>query len=150
MFTEVSAMKRFWKWVPFVFACLLLLLSLSASAATAPAAKAKPLKLRTLVSEKGTIHAFVQDGNVIAWVGRGSKVHVRSLTARAGAIVGTAGRAGPGLAMHLALAGSRVSWVTLPTKGSGPFEASLMTAVPWNLSDGDRFVHQVQCSYSRW
>ena len=64
-------MKPLMKWALILAVPLLLVLSLSAGAATAPAAKAKPIKPRTLVTEKGLIHGFAQDGNAIAWIGRG-------------------------------------------------------------------------------
>lgn len=126
-------MKRLFNWGVLV-AVSLLLLALSASAGTGPAAgKAKPVKPQTLVVENGLIRAFAQDGNVIGWVGRGYLVHVRSLTARASAIVGRTGTpvSGAQWKPSLAFAGSRALWNTFP-RGGNSLESELVTAAPWD------------------
>ena len=99
-------MKRFFRWGA-LLAAPLLLLALSASTGTKPAAgKANQVKPHTLVVENGLIHAFAQDESTIAWVDRGYKVHVRSLTVRASAIVGRTGTPVQRVAMD-AVAGPR-------------------------------------------
>jgi hypothetical protein len=126
MSTEVSAMKRFWKWAPFAAASLLLLLSLSASAATAPVVKAKSTKPKTLVSEKGLIRAFAQDAEAIAWIGPSYKVHVRTFLIGASAVVGSATPAAGTPKPALALAGTRALWTVFA--GGNSMEIGLWTS----------------------
>ena len=126
-------MKRFFRWGA-LLAAPLLLLALSASTGTKPAAgKANQVKPRTLVVENGLIHAFAQDESTIAWVDRGYKVHVRSLTVRASAIVGRTGTpvSGSRWTPSLALAGSSALWNTFP-RGGNSLESQLETAAPWD------------------
>ena len=121
-------MKRLFNWGVLV-AVPLLLLALSASAGAGPAAgKAKPVRPQTLVVENGLIRAFAQDANVIAWSGRGYKVHVRSLSARMSSIVGSAAPpAGAGVTTPaLALAGTRALWTKF--EGGNSLENSLWTS----------------------
>jgi hypothetical protein len=119
-------MRRFPRWV--VLVAIPLLLSFSAGAATSKTTlKPKPRKLQTLVIDKARIHAFAQDAGSIAWVGRGYKVHVRSLRTKASAVVGSA--ASPHYASarpELALAGTDALWTQL-AGGNAP-ETSLWTS----------------------
>ena len=112
----------------------LLVLSLSAGAEIAPAAKAKPIKPRTLVTEKGLIHGFAQDGNAIAWIGGRWTVYVRRLGAQKTWAVGKADEsdyAVPGsvITLPLALAGTRVLWAGF-SFGAGTSYTDLSWAAP--------------------
>ena len=70
---------------------------------------------------------------MIGWVGRGYIVHVRSLTARASAIVGRTGTpvSGAQWKPSLAFAGSSALWNTFP-RGGNSLESELVTAAPWD------------------
>ena len=94
------------------FAVPLLLLALSAGAGTGSPAPAKPAKTKTLVVEKGLIHAFAQDGSAIAWIGHEYAVHVRRLTAQHGSVVGNANDGYTHMPWPLALAGTQALWTS--------------------------------------
>jgi len=93
---------------------VLLLLTLSSAVGTAPAAKATAITPRTLVVDKGPIHAFAQDANAMAWIDAGYGVHVRRLAAKRGSIVGNALEYGgyKHRGWPLALAGTRALWTS--------------------------------------
>ena len=113
-------MKPLIRWALFL-AVPLLLLGVSASAATAPAAKAKPITPHTLVTTKGLMHGFAQEGNEIAWisgqVGKKWTGYVRGVNGRTVTPVGKADmvdydQPGHVITLPLALAGKRVLWTT--------------------------------------
>lgn len=108
-------------------AALLLVLAVSAAAApTAPARLVKQPKIRTLVAESGSIRAFAQDTNSLAWIGKDYRVHVRSLSIGRSAIVGSAAPPGGGPPPSLALAGTRALWTKF--EGGNAPETSLWSA----------------------
>ena len=125
-------MKPLMKWA-LLAVPLLVVLSLSAGAGVAPAAKAKPVKPRTLVTEKGLIHGFAQDGNAIAWIGRSWRVHVHRLGARSAWDLGKVDQSNPVpgsvITRPLALAGTRVLWSTI-SGGAGTLYTDVASGVP--------------------
>jgi hypothetical protein len=131
-------MKRLTKWALFLAVPLLLVLSLSAGAGIAPAAKAKPVKPRTLVTAKGLIHGFAQDGKAIAWLAGPFQhpwsVYVRGPNARKTWVVGKADESAyeiPGrvITLPMALAGTRALWTTF-TGGAGWVYTDVATGAP--------------------
>jgi hypothetical protein len=104
------AMKRLVTGMPLVGVLLLLLFSFSASARTAVSAKSKPPALRTVVATYGTIYAFAQDGDAIAWIGGDARVRVRRLSTGKSSVVGKIQPQERGRTAVLALAGTRALW----------------------------------------
>jgi hypothetical protein len=117
---------------------LVLLVGVSAGAGTAPAAKTATIKPRTLLVERGLIHAFAQDGPEIAWISSALHhrwtVFVRSVNGRKAEAVGKADEVeyeAPGrvITLPLALAGKRVLWTTF-TGGAGWVYTDVATGSP--------------------
>ena len=131
-------MKPLIRWALFLAVPLLLVLSLSAGAGVAPAAKAQPVKPRTLVTAKGLMHGFAQDGKAIAWIAgplhRPWSVYVRGPNARKTWVVGKVDETDyevPGrvITRPLALAGTRALWTTF-TGGASWVYTDVATGAP--------------------
>ncbi len=87
----------------------LLTASLGVAAGSAGGAGA-PSQPRTLLTVRGPIYAFAQDGDRVAWVAGDARVRVRSLSTRRTWIVGTVSFKDRASSAMLALAGSRALW----------------------------------------
>lgn len=109
-------------------------LGLSASARETLGAIAKPIKLQTLVTTRGDIYAFAQDGAAIGWIGADAKIRVRLLTRGKTWRVGTVldqDRAG---GATLALAGTRALWAW--DNGGNDYGTALMVGSPGRRAAG--------------
>lgn len=101
-------MKRLSKWI-LAAVPLLLLLSLSVGAGTA--GKTKPIKPRTLVTARGAIYAFAQDGDAIGWIRADARVRVRRLSTGRSWVVGRVPWPDRASSAVVALAGLRALWM---------------------------------------
>ena len=83
--------------------------------AVVPAAgspRAARLVPKTLLTEKGRIHAFAQDAGSFGWIGPSYAVHVRRFGAKRGSVVGSALSEYKSTTWPLALAGTQALWTS--------------------------------------
>ena len=94
---------------------------------------------RTLLTDSGRIHPFAQDAGAVAWIGSGFSVHVRTLAAKHGSVVGAAvQKGGPQriIGRPLALAGTKALWTSYD--GGNTLEVAVHTGSP---TQRDRVVY---------